>query len=268
MTTTNEAAKRTGAAQGDLWSEHSETWAELMEPCMRPLTDAALDALGVGAGTNLLDVGCGSGGLLTVAAARGGHVTGLDAALGMVTVARRRLPNARIEHGDIEELPFSDESFDAVTGTNAFQYAATPREALVEARRVLRPSGRLVAAVWSPPELCGLAPYLAALGAQLPPPVPGAPGPFALSDDGALTQLLASAGLHPIETRDVVCQFDWRDDRTALDALLSAGPAVRAVRHAGLAAVERAVRESIAPFRTSAGGYAIENAFRYAIAGR
>jgi SAM-dependent methyltransferase len=268
MTTTTDPARRTGAAQGDLWSERAADWTELMEPRMRPLYEAGVAALEIGADTSVLDVGCGAGLFLSLAQTRGATVAGLDAAEGMIAVARRRLAGARIEHGDVEELPFADESFDAVAGFNSFQYAASPDAALAEARRVLRPGGRLLAATWAPPEMCDLAGYLAALGAHLPAPPPGAPGPFALSGEGALAALLASASFEPHETRDVICHFDYRDAAETLRALLSSGPAVRATRHAGEAPVQRAVLESVEPFRQADGSYRMPNAFRYTLAVR
>jgi cyclopropane fatty-acyl-phospholipid synthase-like methyltransferase len=102
MSTTTDPVTRTGATQGDLWSEHVEAWADGMERFMEPTFAAGLDALGVTAGTRLLDVGCGAGLALSLAAGRGAEITGLDAAPAMVAYARRRLPGARIEQGDLE----------------------------------------------------------------------------------------------------------------------------------------------------------------------
>jgi SAM-dependent methyltransferase len=235
---------------------------------MRPVFEAGLSALAVDGRTRLLDAGCGAGLALSLAAERGATVAGLDAAPALIEIARRRLPDARIERGDLEELPFADGSFDAVSGFNSFQYAASPEGALREACRVLRPGGRLVAAVWSPPDLCDLAGYLAAVGRLLPPPPPGAPGPFALSQDGMLSSLLARAGLEPGETRDVTCRFDYPDDDDAVRGLISSGPVVRAVRHAGEEATSAAVLESLAPFRQADGSYRIANAFRFTVATR
>lgn len=270
MATTTEPARRTGAAQGDLWSERSEDWSAdgSQEACMRPLFEAGLSALEVGAGTHLLDAGCGAGLALGMAAALGATVSGADAAAGMIAIARRRVPGARIEQADLEDLPFADRSFDAVSGFNSFQYAATPEAALREARRVLRPGGRLVAATWAPPEMCDLAGHIAAVGRLLPPPPPGAPGPFALSGEGALAALLAAAGFEPQATHDVVCRFDYASDDEALRAMISAGPCVRAARHAGEEATRTALLESVAPYRQPDGSYRIANAFRFTLATR
>jgi hypothetical protein len=100
----------------------------------------------------------------------------------------------------------------------------------------------------------------------LPPPPPGAPGPFALPDREALEGLATQAGLTPENVGDVDTPFEYPDEQTALRALLSAGPAVRAIRHAGEESVRAAVLEAVAPYRTAAGGYLMENKFRYLIA--
>src|SRR5581483_9274161 len=121
---TTDTHPGTAAIQGPLWSERADDWAELMEPQMKPAFEAALDALEIGPATRLLDVGCGSGLALRLAADRGADVTGLDASEGLLAHARRRLPGAPLVEGEIEHLPFTDGSFDIVTGFNSFQCAA------------------------------------------------------------------------------------------------------------------------------------------------
>src|SRR5713101_5428312 len=106
----------------------------------------------------------------------------------------RREPGAPIVQGEIEALPFADGCFDAVTGFNSFQYAARPAAALAEAARVLAPGARLLYLNWAPPEQCEAAAYLAAIGQLLPPPPPGAPGPFALSETDAIVRVFDEAG--------------------------------------------------------------------------
>ena len=90
--------------------------------------------------------------------------------------------------------------------------------------------------------------------------------PFALSGAGALAKLLAAAGLDPQETHDVVCHFDYASDDEALRAMMSAGPCVRAARHAGEEATSKALLESVAPYRQPDGSYRIANAFRFTLA--
>ena len=98
----------------------------MQEPTARSLFDAILEATGVGPGTAMLDVGCGAGLMCQLAAARGASVSGFDAAEPMIAVARSRVPGGDFRIGDMESLPFADNSFDIVTGVNSFQYAANP----------------------------------------------------------------------------------------------------------------------------------------------
>jgi hypothetical protein len=93
-----------------------------------------------------------------------------------------------------------------------------------------------------------------------------APGPFALSDRTRLESLARDAGLEPLSLHDVDCPFVYVDLAQALRGLLSAGPAIRALRSAGAGAVRGEVTAAIAPFRTGAGGYRLENRFRYLVA--
>lgn len=255
----------TAELQGRLWSVHAANWAELQEPHMEPAFRAGLDAVGVSEGTRLLDVGCGAGLALRLAADRGADTSGLDASPGLLEIARRRVPGAQMIQGEIQSLPFPDDSFDAVTGFNSFQYAADPVAALREAKRVTTPGGRILALVWSPAEMCELAPHLQSLGGLMPPPPPGAPGPFALSGRDALAEFFAGAALEVADIADVICTFAYPDTATAVAALSSAGPVVRVVEHAG----EEAVRADIQAFLTRHvrpdGTYAIRNPFRYVV---
>jgi SAM-dependent methyltransferase len=255
----------TAELQGRLWSVKAGDWAELQEPYLEPAFAAALDALGVSEGTRLLDVGCGAGRALRLAADRGAEVSGLDAAPGLLDIARRRVPGARLVHGELQTLPFSDAEFDAVSGFNSFQYAADPIAALREARRVTRPGGRILALVWSPAEMCELAPHLQSLGALMPPPPPGAPGPFALCGRDALGEFFATADLDIAEIRDVPCTFAYPDTDTAIAALSSAGPVIRVAEHAGTDAVRADIASFLSGHVRADGTYAINNPFRYAL---
>jgi ubiquinone/menaquinone biosynthesis C-methylase UbiE len=139
----------TAGIQGQLWSASPQDWAEVSEPQMRPVHQAAVDALCPLAGQALLDAGCGSGQLLRLAAAAGATVSGLDASAALLGVARGQLPDADLRTGDIGELPYDDSGFDVVTAFNAIQYAADPKTAVAELARVTRPGGRVLIGVWA-----------------------------------------------------------------------------------------------------------------------
>ena len=111
--------------QGPLWGAEADTWSRIQEPQHRPLFTAMLEAAEVGPGTRVLDVGCGGGFSCRLAFERGARVTGLDAAEGMIDHARMAVPEVEFHIGDMERLPFEDQSFDVVFAGNAVQYAAS-----------------------------------------------------------------------------------------------------------------------------------------------
>jgi ubiquinone/menaquinone biosynthesis C-methylase UbiE len=102
-------------------------------------------------GMRILDLACGPGNLsrrLAALVSPGGEVIGIDLAPGMVELARAAaIPNARFEVMDMEQLTFDDGSFDAATCGHGLQFAGDLGQAMREARRVLRPGGRLAASV-------------------------------------------------------------------------------------------------------------------------
>ncbi|WP_084959222.1 class I SAM-dependent methyltransferase [Thermoactinospora rubra] len=252
--------------QGRLWGAATEDWSQLAEPAMTPVYEAVFDAIRVGDGTRLLDAGCGAGLALQLARRRGAVVAGLDAAAGLLAVARRRLPHADLREGDLERLPYPGHSFDAVTSFNAVQYAADPVAALRELRRVAVPGAPVAVVTWGPAERCETRVVLAAIGALLPPPPPGAPGPFALSAPGALEELVRAAGLNPQDAGEAPMTFDHPDLDTAVRAHLSSGPARRAIEQAGPDAVAEAIRGALAPGVEPDGRCRQRNVFRYLIA--
>lgn len=262
---TSDTVRGTATVQGRLWGARARDWAEIGEPTGRDLYPPVLDAAGVGPGTRLLDIGCGTGVAAEVAAGRGARVSGLDASAPSIELARERVPGGDFVAGEMEALPYADAAFDVVTGFNAFQYAADPVNAVREAARVTRADGVVVVVTWGLPEQCEAAPFLRALGALMPPSPPGAPGPFALSTPGALERLLAAAGLKAGGGGTVTVVWRYPDEATMLRGMLAGGPAVRAIEHSGEEQVVAAALEALAPCRTAGGGYAIENAWTYAI---
>jgi SAM-dependent methyltransferase len=253
------------AIQGDLWSARAQDWADVQEIALRPLFTAILQEVMQGSHIDLLDVGCGSG-LFAAMAAAASRVSGIDAAGGLLAIAKRRTPQADFRLGEMESLPFDSRSFDVITGINSFQFAADPIKALAEARRVGAPKARVIIATWGRPEECEASAYFAALRSLAPAPPPGAPGPFALSQDGALADLAVQAELEPQDTHDVDCPFVYPDEATALRGMLSAGPAVRVMQQTSEEHVRAAVRAALQPFRTINGGFRLKNRFRYLVA--
>jgi len=253
---------RTATTNGRLWGARARDWADIQEGHCRPVYVAAFDRVGIDASTTYCDAGCGSGMAAQIASERGAHVSGLDAADSLLAIARERVPGGSFHLGDLEHLPFADDSFDLVTGFNSFQYAGDPRTALSEARRIARPGATVVIMTWGEPVGMEAADLVAALKPLLPPPPPGAPGPFALSDESRLRAFAESAMLEPVELLDVDSPWHYPDLATGLRGLRSAGVAARAIEHIGEAAVDAAHAEALAPYRRADGSYRVGARFR------
>jgi SAM-dependent methyltransferase len=262
-TTTNG----TGRVQGELWGGRAKDWAE-HETQYRPVYDDAVGRLGIGPGTRVLDVGCGSGAFLRAAADSGARVHGLDASAPLIELARSRVPEADLRLGDLQFLPYQADAFDVVTSFNSFWFAADPIEALREAGRVAKPGAAVFLLVWGRPERCELSPLLQAVDSLLPPPSPGdAPrGKFGLHEPGVLEEMATAAGLTPKRAGDLVTALEFGDDATLVRQLLSPGSIVLATQTAGEQRVRAAILESLARFRTPGGGYRLRNEWRYLIA--
>ena len=257
---------KTAEVNGRLWGARAQDWAEVQEGQFRAAYEDVFNRLDLTSEATYCDVGCGSGMAALIASQRAVRVSGLDAAENLLDIARARVPGGDFRLGELEELPFPEGMFDLVTGFNSFQYAANPAAALSEARRIAKPSGRVVVMTWGSPEGMEAASLIAALRPLLPVPPPGAPGPFALSDEAALKAFAVSAGLTPREVRDVGCTWWYPDLATALRGLGSSGVAVRAAENSSEEAVNQAHTEALGPFRGDDGGYRIGASYRWLLA--
>jgi ubiquinone/menaquinone biosynthesis C-methylase UbiE len=256
------------ATQAQLWGRQPKDWSSIQEPIAKAGYDHALAALNLTGQETLLDIGCGTGYFLSLAAPKVRFITGFDATVEFAEEARRRLPAYPFLVGEMEDLPLPDEAYDIVTGFNSFQYAASVSNALAEAHRVLKPGGRLVAMIWGNKEDCQAAISLGAIGTLLPPPPPGTPGPFALSEQQLLEKTLEKTGFTILQTTDVDSIWDYPDIATLLRGFLSAGPATKAIAMVGYDKVAEAVTATLEPFTRPDGHIVYHNKFRVVIASR
>lgn len=256
----------TAAANGTLWGSSARDWASIQEGQFRPGYEAVLAHCGVGPGTDYLDAGCGAGMAASLAFARGARVSGFDAAEPLLEIARERVAAGDFRVADLEAVPFADDAFDVVTGFNAFQFAGDPVRALAEARRVTRPGGRVVVMTWGDPEGMEAATIVGALRPLMPPPPPGAAGPFALSDKARLTAFAEAAGLVPEGIVDVRSDWAYPDLATAVRGVGSSGVAARAKALAGAEAVDAAHRTAFAPFVRPDGSIRVGASCRFLVA--
>jgi ubiquinone/menaquinone biosynthesis C-methylase UbiE len=117
-----------------------------------------LEQVAENAPTRILEIGCGTGSLTVPLAERfpEAQVVGLDPDDGALARARAKDPGGRVDwrEGSATELAMPDGSFDCVIASLVLHHLrmSEKRTALAEARRVLRPGGRLQVADWGEPQ--------------------------------------------------------------------------------------------------------------------
>jgi SAM-dependent methyltransferase len=260
-------AVMSGSAQrwGPLWSARADDWA-LSEEQQTPVYEEAIRRVGLRAGQRVLDVGCGAGVFLELAAARGAVPAGIDASDALIERARRRVPEADLRVGDMEALPFADDSFDAVTGFTSYFFATDMVGALRESGRVARPGAPVFIQVWGPHERNDLEAMKQIARPFMPPRPPDAPEPPPLWRPGVLEQMATDAGLFPGEAFDFGFPYEYEDEETLGRLLLAPMGLGSVVGPEREPAVRAQIVEVMSPFRTSTGGYRLENLFRCLVA--
>ncbi len=134
----------------DEWTQQYEQW--FREPVGKLVLDIEggliRDLLNLKPGEKVLDAGCGSGIFTTDFLSAGAQVTGLDISEPMLRVARNKTKGYSFwaVQGDMQQLPFKDESFDKTVSITALEFIADARETIDELFRVTRPGGCVVVA--------------------------------------------------------------------------------------------------------------------------
>ncbi len=200
------------------WQEAAEAWRRwgpTLEEWLDRATETMLDMAGVGPGGRVLDVAAGAGGQ-TIRAAKcvgqDGYVLATDISSNILEFAAEAARQAglsnvgtRVMDGEaLEEL--EEGSFDAVISRVGLIYFPDQQKALSGMRRALRPGGKLAAIVYSTPEnnkFFSAPVSIIRRRAQLPPPLPGQPGPFSLGTPGVLEEAYEKAGFRGAETHTI-----------------------------------------------------------------
>ena len=162
-------------------------------------------------------------------------------------------------------MPIEDKTFNSVLRFKSYQYAVNTKNALIEAKRVLKNEGKLVVMIWGNKEDCEAASYLKAIGSLLPPPPPNAGGPFGLSENQLLEKTIEEIGLRIIANNDITSIWDYPNADIALKGLLSAGPVAKAIEYSSFEKVYDTIPEPIQPYIQKNGRVVYKNKWRVVI---
>lgn len=202
----------------DQWNNAAEAWhrwGTLLSRWLGPATETMLDMAGVTQGSSVLDVAAGAGEQTLTAARRvgpAGHVLATDISPVILDYAARSarlagLDNVSTHAIDGERL---DElhagPFDAVISRVGLIYFPDQQKALRGIRSKLRDGGQFAPMVYSTADCNGFFSIPVSIirrRAQLPPPLPGQPGPFSLGQLEVLAKALADAGFRDIRIEKV-----------------------------------------------------------------
>ena len=257
----------TGSAErwGPLWGARPADWA-LSEDQQGPTYEDVLARVGLDPGQLVLDIGCGAGAFLRLIADRGAQAFGLDASAALIDFARTRLGDADLRVGDMEALPYDDDTFNLVTGFNAFFFADNIVTALREAGRVAKPGGAVVIQVWGPHEHNDLEAMKEIVRPFFPPrPADATPEPD-YAEPGVLEDLAASAGLVPETRFDSTWPHVYPDAETLGRALVAPAGIAVLVGADREQEVKDAIVRGLAGFRDPDGSYRLQNTYRSLIA--
>ena len=247
------------------WGEHSEK----LDAQLAAATTWMIERLDVQPGNTVLDLAAGAGsfGFRLAREVTGIRLITSDFAPAMVEVARQRAADLGIETDarvlDAMAVDLPDASVDRIACRMAYMLVPDPAAALREARRTLRPDGRLALAAWGRPERNM---WIVAVGAAVVqqgldtggPADPFAPGGiFSLSDPARVEELLRDAGFAQVTAEEVesVTRRDSFDDYWRITAEVSGSivGVIKAMTPEQLEATRESARQMLEPFRVGDG---------------
>ena len=216
-----DALERRGWAEAEVARSYATGFARAADMVAPVLAAGA----GAGPGRHVIDLCSGHGNVAAAALAAGARVTGLDFSPAFLALARARCPEAEFVEGNAMDLPFDDGSADGVTVGFGMPHVPDPARLLAEARRVLRPDGRLAFSVWvGPADRGALQLFFDALAAEGDPSVrlPPGPGAFDFASAEVARPALEAAGFDGAAAETVASAFPV-DDPAELVGILRDG---------------------------------------------
>ena len=243
--------------QKETWNKFSpgwKKWDELMMDFLKPVGDEIVRLIKPKDNDIILDVAAGTGepGLTIASMLHSGKVIVTDLAEDMLEVAlenasRRGIKNIETRVCDVSELPFADNTFDAISCRFGFMFFPDMLLAAKEMVRVLKPGGRIATSVWNISEKNFW--VTAIMGTinkniELPAPSPGAPGMFRCAKPGLMSDLFLQAGLKNISEKEIRGKLDCKTTDVYWNMMTDvAAPVVAAFSKADEAVKEKIKKE-------------------------
>jgi SAM-dependent methyltransferase len=250
---------------GEAWGHRAADWACLYEHYAIDVLVAIFERVGVGPETTLLDVACGSGLAVRLAAGTGARVSGVDASAELLAVATARTPQADLRLGSMFELPWPDASFDAAISINGIWGGC--EEALDEAFRVLKPSAQLGISFWGEGPPLDIRGIFRPLARHSPEAHHGSMKRLNdIAKPGVAEAMLEAAGFVVTERGARVSVVEWPDADVAWRAVSSIGPSVPALRGPDADVVRREIMDVLEAGRDERGIYRLRNDHQFVIA--
>jgi len=232
--------------QKQSWNKFSggwKKWDELTMDFLRPMGEAIITSIKPSGAKKILDIAAGTGepGLTIATMLEGGKVVITDLAEDMLAIAkenasRRGITNIETKACDVCDLPFADNSFDAVSCRFGFMFFPDMQLAANEMARVLKAGGKIATSVWNIPEKNFW--VTATMGTinrnmELPAPPPGAPGMFRCAKPGLMKEVFEKAGFRNITEKEVLSKLNSGTVQTYWDMMTEIGaPIVAALSQA------------------------------------
>lgn len=198
-------------AQADYWTnEGGPSWVRherMYERMLAPFDDALLTAIDPGAGTTVLDVGCGFGATSVAFAERGATVHGVDLSPPMVERARQRVDRATATFAVADvQIDALAGPYDAIISRFGVMFFDDPVQAFTNMAGACAPDGRLAFVCWQPMEANPWMTLPSTVVRDLlddPPPPPSGPmpgpNPFAFGDTDHVRVILDAAGWRSVD---------------------------------------------------------------------
>lgn len=229
--------------QKEAWNKIApgwKKWDNLTMDFLKPMGDEIIRLLDPKDNELILDIGAGTGepGLTIATMLTGGKVIITDLSEDMIAIAEenamlRGINNIETLVCDVSEIPFADNTFDAISCRFGFMFFPDMLLAVKEMVRVLKPGGRVATSVWNAPDKnFWVTAIMSSINKniQMPAAIPGAPGMFRCASKDFMIDLFRKAGLKNVIESEIYGELNCGDAEGYWDFMNEvAGPVAAAL---------------------------------------